>query len=46
MVQEEAVDAIAELPRDVARGLLRKIADTHPRARVRREALDALESVR
>lgn len=42
----EALDAIGNLPRDSARPLLRKVAETHPNAAIRREAADVLDDIR
>jgi HEAT repeat protein len=42
----EALDAIGNLPRDIATRLLRKVAETHPDAAARREAVDVLDDIR
>ncbi len=45
-VRMEALEAVEELPRDVARTLLRNVIETHPDAGIRREAVDILGSMR
>jgi beta-lactamase regulating signal transducer with metallopeptidase domain/HEAT repeat protein len=45
-VSIEALEALADLPRDVAMKILRRIIETHPDAAIRREAVDVLGDVR
>jgi HEAT repeat protein len=45
-VRLEALEAVEELPREVARALLRKVVESHPDAGMRREAVDMLGSMR
>jgi beta-lactamase regulating signal transducer with metallopeptidase domain/HEAT repeat protein len=45
-VREQAVESMADLPRDTALRLLRRVVETHPDAATRREAVDVLSDLR